>query len=257
VLSYGVEGGGDKTLVFIHGFGGSRGLWRWQVEEFVSQARCLAIDLPGHGESPWHPLTLSDMADSVVEVMDHEGMTMAHMVASSFGGLVALRIVERAPECVSAVSFTGSLPRFLESEDFPAGLNVERIHKLAGQFKGDVAGVLDMFFRSMFTMKERASGQFSRLKDLRKSLPVPRREALLAVLEMLEAEDLRPVLKSLSVPVQFIQGDQDPICPLAATEKVRTMKPEARIDIVRDCGHFPFLSYPSEFGRLLKEFAGI
>jgi pimeloyl-[acyl-carrier protein] methyl ester esterase len=112
-----------------------------------------------------------------------------------------------------------------------------------------------MFFRSLFTMKEREAAQYDAIKALRRTLPLPEREALVRVLDILEQADLRDLFSTMDVPVQIISGDQDYLCPLAAVDALKLLKPSVRIDILKNCGHFPFLSYPQEFNRVLKEFA--
>jgi pimeloyl-[acyl-carrier protein] methyl ester esterase len=241
-------------MLFLHGFAGSAGLWRGQVEEFSSVAQCVAIDLPGHGRSAWNNETLSDMASQIIEISRREMSGRVHCVASSFGGLVALEAWQQAPEIFSAMTFAGSLPRFTACDGFPAGLNPPRIRKLACQFEGDVGAVLDMFFRSLFTMKEREAAQYDAIKALRRALPLPGREALLRVLDILEQTDLRDVFSTMDVPVQIVSGDQDYLCPLAAVDALRSLNPSAKIDIFKNCGHFPFLSYPQEFNRVVREF---
>jgi pimeloyl-ACP methyl ester carboxylesterase len=39
------------ALVFVHGWGGARGLFAKPMASLVGDRRMLAIDLPGHGES--------------------------------------------------------------------------------------------------------------------------------------------------------------------------------------------------------------
>lgn len=257
MLSHDAAGRGPLALVFLHGFGGSRLFWRQQLDGFSSVTQCIAVDLPGHGESPWEACSLSDMAGQVMAVLRKSGVQRAHLVGSSFGGLVALEMWRQWPPAFSAVTLVGSLPRFTAEEGFPAGLSVPRIRKLAGQFKGDVGPVLDMFLRSLFTMKERSGEQYGEIKKLRQLAPLPRREALLAMLDILEQSDLRDLFIKVDVPLQLIAGDGDHICPPSAVEALRAIKPSVRVDMFAGCGHFPFLSRPREFNFVLKEFAGL
>ncbi len=256
-LSYSLDGSGEKTLVFLHGFGGFKEIWSWQVEDISLAARVITIDLPGHGKSAWHGETLEDMADQVKALLDKEGIREAVFVASSFGGLVSFKLYEKYPEMTQGFVFVGSIPRFASTEDFPAGLDAERISKLAGQLKGDVGQVLDMFFRSLFSAKEREWKQYKLIKELRKGALFPDRGALLGFLNILATADLCGVAARVDRPVLFVLGDSDYICPKAVFGPLRKLMPSARIEIVPACGHFPFLSKPYEFNGLLKEFIGI
>ena len=208
----------DDPILFIHGFGGFAGIWRWQKEYSSVKAPCLAIDLPGHGVRPWNGESLEAMARMAGEECETRGMTSVNIVASSFGGLVAIKLCEIYPDLAKRIVFAGALPRFTASEDFPAGLDGEKIRKLAGQFQGELKTVLEMFFRSVFTPKERESEQYARIRELRREAPLPQKEALLAVLNMLEKEDLRVQLRQLNKPCLLMLGDSDPICPLPVVE---------------------------------------
>jgi pimeloyl-ACP methyl ester esterase len=253
-LKYATSGQGDKAVIFLHGFGGSKEMWGWQTNDLASLARLITVDLPGHGESPWCGENLSEMADEVRAVLEREGVRQAHLVASSFGGLVALKFWEMFPEKVARLSFVGSLPRFTVDAGYPAGLDPERIRKLASQLDKDLAPTLDMFYRSLFTRSERESLQYGLIKGLRKQARLPHREALFAVLDILQTEDLRGVLQRVTVPVQFILGDSDDLCPLELIGPLKLLCPAGAFSVVENSGHFPFMSRPDEVNGLLKEF---
>ncbi|NTV28663.1 MAG: alpha/beta fold hydrolase [Candidatus Omnitrophica bacterium] len=257
MLSYESTGQGERTLVFLHGFGGHRGYWRHQVTAFASRARCITIDLPGHGDSPWQPSTLAQMGAQLTGLLRQAGVCRAHLVASSFGGLVALEAWRQQPDRLGKLTLAGSTPRFTSTEDFPAGLDPVRIAKLAGQLQGEVGTVLDMFFRSLFTMGERSAEHYAWIRRLRPEAPLPSRDALLAMLDILDQADLRDVFARVDVPVQLVVGDGDYICPPAMVGVLRAMQPAMRVDMFTGCGHFPFLGFPQEFNRVLSEFAGL
>jgi pimeloyl-[acyl-carrier protein] methyl ester esterase len=68
----------------------------------------------------------------------------------------------------------------------------------------------------------------------------------------LKSEDLRDILRQVSVPVQFVLGDADPICPLAVKGPLEKLLASLRVDVIKGCGHFPFLSRPEKFNALLE-----
>jgi pimeloyl-[acyl-carrier protein] methyl ester esterase len=256
LVHYESFGRGEKTVVFLHGFGGFGEMWGWQVKDLASAARLIVLDLPGHGKSPWHGEDLEGLAEEIRAVMDQEQVDRAFFVASSFGGLVALRFWEKYPDRVTGLSFVGSVPRFTVDTSYPAGLDAEKIGKLATQLKSDVATALDIFFRSLFTRFERDSLQYGLIKGLRRQAELPDREALLAALEVLETADLRAVLGRVKVPVQFVLGDSDYLCPLALLGPLKALCPSAKFAVVESAGHLPFLSRPEEVNGLLREFIG-
>ena len=250
---YEVHGTGDP-IVFIHGFGGSARWWQTQTEFLGDGCETIAVDLPGHGTSGWMPVTLNDMAVDLRQIIGGLGFSQLNIVASSLGGLIALELYRIMPETIMRISFVGSIPKFSRGPAYPAGLDIDKIRTLSKQFDGDLASILDIFFRSLFTMQERDSQRFKWIKDLRTTEPLPQKEALKCFLDILEKADLRDRISSIVCPVQFITGSDDYICPQPIMAWVGEHFFNARFDVMDGCGHLPFLTKPDEYNDLLEDF---
>src|SRR5574338_937342 len=59
----------QRTIVFIHGFGGQAEQWHYQLQKFSLENRVIALDLRGHGLSD-QPSTGYDRA-CMVEDLEH------------------------------------------------------------------------------------------------------------------------------------------------------------------------------------------
>lgn len=250
---YEMKGEGD-TILFIHGFGGSGKWWERQREFLQRDYQIITVDLPGHGQSDWMPVNLLDMAMDLRQMLHSLGIEHLSVTSSSFGGLVALELYRLMPSAVMRMSFVGSIPKFARGDSYPAGLDINKIRTLSGQFDGDYASILDIFFRSLFTMKERDSDDFKWIKQLRQQEPLPARDALKCFLDILEKSDLRDRLASVICPLQFVTGAEDYICPAPIMEWVSQHTHNARFDVVANCGHLPFLTEVTEYNRLLEDF---
>ena len=250
---YELSGAGD-VVVMIHGLGASGRYWQAQQEFLKTDFQVVTIDLPGHGQSGWMPLTLIEMAQDIRQILISIGVSNISLMASSMGGLVALELYRINPADVMRISLVGSIPKFARSGDYPAGLDIEKIRTLSHQFNGDYAAILDIFFRSLFTMKERQGERFKWVRQLRQSDPLPKREALKHFLDILERTDLRDRLASMICPVQYITGGEDYICPQPVMEWVSGHTHNARFDTIEGCGHLPFLTETKEFNRLIEDF---
>jgi len=246
--------GSGEAIVFIHGFGGSSRWW-WQQKEFFEKAHhVITLDLPGHGESTWQQISLHEMAMDIRHILEALNLSQINLVASSFGGLLAMELYRLIPEHISRISFVGAIPKFARSSSYPAGLDIEKIHTLSQQFEGNYASILDIFFRSLLTMKERESPAFKSIKELRQAENLPQRPALKAFLEILEKADLRDRLSSMICPVQFITGSDDYICPKAVMEWIQEHMPNARLDFIEGAGHLPFLTKSEQYNELVQNF---
>jgi pimeloyl-ACP methyl ester carboxylesterase len=95
------------AIVFLHGVGNSGAMWRRHMQA-LSSYRCLAPDMPGHGESAsirW--LSRADTADRVARIIEALPAGRAHVVGLSLGGSVALELLTRRADLLDHVIVDG------------------------------------------------------------------------------------------------------------------------------------------------------
>ncbi len=82
------------TLVFIHGAANNRLFWRHQVKGIADGANTVAIDLPGHGNSPGPGCNkIEDYAQAVLSIMDQLNIPNPIPCGISMGGAVTLQLL--------------------------------------------------------------------------------------------------------------------------------------------------------------------
>lgn len=92
---YGADG---PDVVALHGIHGHGARWR-RLTGLLPGYRFTAVDLRGHGRSPWTPpWTLEQHATDVLDTMDELGLTTVDLIGHSFGGAVALTTAALAPD---------------------------------------------------------------------------------------------------------------------------------------------------------------
>src|SRR5687767_5090281 len=113
-VHYVTTGGGDKTLVFIHGWSGNANVWNEQGPAVSNKAKLIFIDLPGHGQSdkPHTNYTTDFFADGALAALRDAKVQRAALVGHSMGVAVICRMYAKAPELVSGlVAVDGFLKR--------------------------------------------------------------------------------------------------------------------------------------------------
>lgn len=253
---YDLEGEGE-ILLFLHGWGVDKRIWRQQTKHFSQMYKVLSIDLPGHGKSSWVKTSLEVMAKDMQSILVHLQLQDITVVCSSLGGLFALKLYGEHSEEFKRLIFVGSMPKFSKSEDYPYGLDVAKMRKLTEQLELSYPEIVNIFFRSLFTKEERQTRRYKWLQKFRQRTDVPLKGALVEYLDILEHEDLRDILKSVTCPMQFIKGTDDEICDRKTIEFLQEFVPKARFDLFDKCGHFPFLSKPYLFNKVLTNFLEI
>ena len=97
------------TILFLHGLGVSSWMWQEQIEALQERYYCLAVDLPGNGDSyqlEW--VSFADTAVSLANIIRSQATNgQAHVVGLSLGGYAALRLLADFPEVVLSTMVSG------------------------------------------------------------------------------------------------------------------------------------------------------
>lgn len=103
--------GSVPAIVMVHGFGGHTFSFRYQLDEFGKEYRCVALDLKGFGYSQRTEgdHSLSAQARLVLRFMDLTGIERATLIGHSMGGEVVMRVAAMAPERVDRLVLAASV----------------------------------------------------------------------------------------------------------------------------------------------------
>ncbi len=107
-LSY-VEHGNGRPVVLLHGVGTNSYLWRRVIGRLAPERRCLAFDLPLHGQSPAPSdgrYGLRIFAELLSGAFDALDLTDVDLVANDTGGAVAQILSTLQPERLSTLTLT-------------------------------------------------------------------------------------------------------------------------------------------------------
>lgn len=215
-----VDTGGDLPVaVFVHGVGTSSLLWRNLIPLVAAERRCVAPDLPLHGDTPMDPdwpVSLRSLADFVLATLDAMGLDEYDLVANDTGGAVTQIVAASAPHRVRSLTLTNCethdnvppkafLPAVLAAR---AGLlarqgrklvgNTERARKrLYGSGYQDVTVLPDDVIEAWVTANW---GTPERAKLFQRWIASLRPDDLLAV---------EPELRRLQAPTLVAWGDDD------------------------------------------------
>src|SRR5947209_17613651 len=91
------ECGTGFPVVFVHGLTFNRGTWKPIIDRLADRFRCIAVDLPGHGESVGLPRTMEDVARQVVDLFTDLGIERPVLVGHSLGALLVTMLAAHFP----------------------------------------------------------------------------------------------------------------------------------------------------------------
>jgi len=99
----------NPMILFLHGLGVSSWMWHEQAEALQDRYYCVAVDLPGSGESyqeEWR--SFEETAVILANIIRENGINgQAHVVGLSLGGYSALQLLSSHPETVLSMIVSG------------------------------------------------------------------------------------------------------------------------------------------------------
>ncbi len=121
------------AILLIHGFGADRLSWLASQHALAGAGRVYALDLPGHGDTPFTgPGALDALTHAVETAIDGFGLGPAHVVAHSLGGAVAIALAAARPDLVRSLALIAAAglgrgvdERFLS--DYPRCMSLEEM----------------------------------------------------------------------------------------------------------------------------------
>ncbi len=248
-ISYASRGNEGLPLVLVHGFASDRNSWNMLISKIKSRQRIIAIDLPGWGASSYDPQAryqLGDQAHRLEAVRKALGIERWHLAGISMGGGVSGTYAGLYPERVASLSLLDSAgipgsrpaPFFIEVE---AGRN-----PLIVRQKAD----LETLFAFVFLKRPQLPGWWERAMtlDYLKRLAIQEKLFVDLVADLTAVERHLPCIKA---PIQVLWGRHDRVLDVSSVEKIRQLRPDAKLHIFEDCGHFPIMEKPRETADLL------
>lgn len=254
-LAYDRRGAGPP-LVLLHGVGHRRQAWDAVTGLLAPHRTVIAVDLPGHGESP--PLRLDGrpaigaMAEDLLAFFDELGLDRPHVAGNSLGGALALVAGARG----RAATVTGLSPAGFWARDWEFGYAKGVF--VAGQLFGAAARPLVPAITRRTLGRAVIEGGF-----VARPSRMPADQAAADALAFLRARNtVRVVLAEPvsftetvpdDVPVTIAWGAKDRILPPRQARVAMRHLPGARFVPLPGCGHVPMTDDPALVARVLLE----
>lgn len=223
----------------------------------------------GDGVRPEDVGIESEMAD-LEELRKFLHLETVAVLGHSWGGLLAMEYAIRHPQRLSrlilmntAPASHGDLVSFRETRRRAVAGDLEEMAALAatdGYRSGDLetdAAYYRIHFRSTLRHPDQLEKVVQRLRSHLTPEGIRRARAIedrLYEQTWNSSEyDLLPKLGRLSIPALVIHGEHDFI-PVPCAEHIARAIPDARLILLKDCGHFSYLERPVEVQTALTEF---
>jgi len=245
------EQGSGRAILFAHSYLCSGAMWAAQASVLAGSYRTINVDLRGHGRSsPAAPgLSVDDLVDDHLAVLDELGVERAVWAGLSLGGMIALRAALVAPERVSALiladTSAAAEPTMVSLRYRAMGLGT----RLAG---------IDLFMRRILALMfgpTTRQQQPDLVEEWRQRLAGVHVPSTLNLMKPLFGRDsILDRLNEIRVPSLVLVGEEDRAQPPARSREIANGLPNAELVIVPEAGHLSAVEQPEVVTEVMRDF---
>jgi 3-oxoadipate enol-lactonase len=237
------QGSGGRTpIIFLHGVGSDKSVWRPQLEHFGAARRAIAFDYPGYDESDLiEAATRDDFAAAILAAMDALQIERAHVCGLSLGGVVAIAMAAIAPDRCASLVIADSFAAHPEGRAI-YHRSIAASHSGMRQLAEARVGAL--------LASENEAMRSEVIETMARIDPAAYRIGAEAVWLAVQID--RAV--AVRAPTLIICGDLDPVTPPALSDELVKLIPGSRLEIIPGASHLANLDKPAEFNRAIDDF---
>jgi pimeloyl-ACP methyl ester carboxylesterase len=241
--------GFGTPVLLLHGSASSSAMWTPVINALKSRFRLIAPDLIGYGRTdPWpdgYVFGLEDELRLIEPLIEHEPGG-AHVVAHSYGGVVALALARAGRVGIRSLTLIEPVAFHMARSDPQAWAEVERFSGGFGDrmAAGDVEGAMQHFvdyWSSPGTWEAMDEGSRA---HMRRAAPKIMHEFHAA-----SADPLVDALRDVAFPVRLIAGDISPLPVRRIAALIAERLPNASLEVVTGANHL----LPATHHRVLSE----
>jgi pimeloyl-ACP methyl ester carboxylesterase len=256
-LHYDVRGTGPVVLL-IQGVGVNGTGWLPQTADLQTNWTCITLDNRGVGKSVPAGAAISTalMAEDAAAILDAEGVTAAHVIGHSLGGVVALELALRFPTRVNSLSLLSTFSGGATAAPLTPRLMWLGMRTRVGTRRMRRRAFLELVMppgpiADVDIVAARIGALFGH--DLAEQPAIAG-----AQLRALRASDTSNRLAELAgVPTLVMTGAHDPIAPPSAGLALSRGIPGARYVEVADASHGLPISHAALTNRHLRDHLGM
>jgi 3-oxoadipate enol-lactonase len=239
-------GGSDEAIVFLHGNLSRWQHWAPQLEALGGELRCVAFDQRGFGASDLDPPPDSAvaLAGDVAALCETLGVTRAHVVGLSLGGVIGQAVAVLHPELTASLVAASTY-------------RIDELHPIVAAFNSQTGGVVPpvatlgpmvgaMTFSDGFRARDPETAE--RVTAELVSTAQASFEATPGIL----GDGPLVAVPKISAPTLVVGAVHDQTAPPEVTRHLADAIPGAGYELL-DTGHMSNLEAPDRFTALVRE----
>ena len=244
-IGYDEAGSGATPIVFLHGVGSDKSVWRPQLYHFIATRRAVAFDYPGYGDSDPAPegTGRDDYAAAILAAMDGLRIDRAHVCGLSLGGVVAIAMHHAASaRCASLIL----------ADSFALHPDGRAIYDRSIAASTDLRAMAEARVDILLAQPADLEVRRAVVDTMARIDPAAYRIGAEAVW----LADQRDRAARIDVPTLVLCGIEDKVTPPSLSEELTRLIPGARMQLIPRAGHIANLENRDAFNRAVEVFVG-
>ena len=247
-LFYDEAGGGESSLIFVHGWCCDHTYFALQFEHFRRKHRVVAVDLRGHGQSdiPHHSYTMEAFADDLAWMCDQLGVEKPVVIGHSMGAIVAFDLACRYPTLPSAIVMLDA------ALVLPARARAAAPHLMEELRGPDYREVQRNYVANSLFIPTDDQQRKERILEDMSSAP---QHMMVSAMESLQNYDAAAVAEGCTVPALYIAADEPQ--PRTDVSRFPKLVPRLMDGKTVGSGHFCQLEVPEQLNAMIERFLAV
>ncbi|GAA4619716.1 alpha/beta fold hydrolase [Saccharopolyspora hordei] len=261
-----IESGAGTPLVLLHAFPADARMWDQARAGLEEQARVIAPDQRGLGESPldgsWarslaepddagrvagHP-SIDAAAADVLELLDRLELPKVVLGGCSMGGYVAMGVLRAAPQRVAGLLLVDT--KAVADDDEQRANRLEVADR--AEREGTSGWLADSTLPNLLgrTTHEQRPEVVARVRELVEAQPAD--GVAWAQRAMASRPDSTDVLRAYTGPALVVVGEEDALTPPEHARGLADVLPAGELVTLPGTGHLPPVEAPEEFAAAVR-----
>jgi pimeloyl-ACP methyl ester carboxylesterase len=252
-INYDVQGEGEPLLLIPY-TSADHACYAFQLPAYTEHFSCIAVDLPGSGESdrPAGPYSTDGYADQLAAFLGAIGVEQAHVAGVSLGAAVGIHLAARHPGRVRSLSLHSGW----HASDGYLRIVVEQWRALASTLPTVADVVVQAVFPWCFTpeMYTDRPDFVDALEQFVRSRPAQPVDAFVAQIDAVVAHDASAVLGEIGVATLVTFGARDVVCSTRFAEPLTSGIARSELVVFDHLSHAGLHEDPEAFNRATLDF---
>lgn len=246
-IGFAEQGQGGTAIVFLHGVGSDKSVWRPQLDHFSRERQAVAFDYPGYGDSSAarDGTTRDDYAAAILAAMDALFIDRAHVCGLSLGGVIAIAMHAAAP---------GRCASLILADTFAIHPDGRAIYERS--VAGSETGSMREFAESRVDFLLAQPADPAVRAEVVETMAWIDPGAYRVGCEAVWLADQRERAAAIDVPALVLCGSEDKATPPGLSRDLAARIPNARLALIERSGHLSNLEQPQAFNAAVDAFIG-